>query len=208
MKKTFLAFAGTAALVSVLTMHAGDSPVVSKRNEKDKKIRRGEFTELNETEKNYLQEAMADSLAVVLAVDKNEIIARLKKKEALKDIILSSRKDEVTVKASLENLQETRMMAKLTEKILSGRITQEKADEIVKKMTEGKKNKEERRMYSIQRNYIKNVATILNIPEAKIVQSLKIGITPVFIAKEAGMDEGLFREKLKEVFRQNNTYVV
>ena len=205
MKKTFFALAGTAALVSVLSMYAANSPSVSKRSEKDRKIKRGEFTELSEKEKNQLQEEMADSLAIVLDVDKNDIIARFKKKETLKDIILASKKDEATVKTNLESLQQERMITKIKEGVLSGRLTQEKADEILKKMEEGKKNKSERRVYSTKREYIKSIATILNISEAQVVQSLKAGDSPSYIAKEAGMSEDIFRLKLKEVVRQNNT---
>lgn len=143
MRKRLLTLVGTAALTSMLTVSAATPLAIATTTrihstEKSRKGKRGNFSSISATEKADIHEKMSEDLAQVIGTTKDSILAELNAGKTPKDIITASGKDISVVQASLDALHTQKMTAKIQAEVTVGKITQAKADEMIKKMTERK----------------------------------------------------------------------
>lgn len=141
MKKSLLTLAGTAALFSALTLSAGAQVTTvptTNTHLSEKVVRRnkkGHFSQINPIEKSELEEKMAADLSQVLGLSKEMVLKDLQFGKTPKDIIVLHDKSEKDVQEGLMNLTRERMKTKLLMDVSSGKVTQGKADEILKKIS-------------------------------------------------------------------------
>ena len=139
MKKTVRTLVGTAVLFSVLTSYAGAEiravgPSLQTSG-KERKSKKGCFSEIDKVEKKNLEECMAKDLSVALGKPKEEVERLFSEGKSAKEIVTILGADERRVEKELQNIHKEKMKEKVREGVETGKISEERAQAIIAKIS-------------------------------------------------------------------------
>jgi hypothetical protein len=138
MKKTVRTLVGTAVLFSLLSSYSVAQERLAQEPspalDKSKKGRKAYFREVEKREKNELEDHMAKTLSSITGLKETEVKNFFLEGKTAREIILLSGKDERIVEKMLADMHKQKMKEKLTEQVLAGSITKERALEIERKL--------------------------------------------------------------------------
>jgi hypothetical protein len=139
-KKVGFAVAALLAATAAASVFAAGSPTLTTTSKHPTSLSRHATRTGLHTEKgaqmNEHKLAMATSLAKALGTTVDSITSQLGAGKSPKDIIKASGMDEATIKAQLEASHDADVKARLSADVVSGKITQEEADQTLTGMTE------------------------------------------------------------------------
>lgn len=136
MKKVLFTLAGSAMLISVLTLSASEIPL--KDTGKTRSQRRSLFAELSKKEKDEMRDMVAQDLSDILGQSKDEIKEKINGGENIKDIISGYGATVEDVLSVAKERQRQALLAEIELRREKGQISEDTRKVFLEKMTHGK----------------------------------------------------------------------